>query len=599
MRKTLTHLLLCAVVCGVAPVAAQQAGASLQRPTDAERGFADPAAYVPEIPHATATSELRDLVTRYVQDRQAIQRFYTVQGSAARRERFRAFNRAWLAALPRTNFTSLSKQGQIDYVLLRNEVENELALLDREERMLGGTAPLLPFAAPIARLQEDRQALKFIDAGAALAAVQGIDAQIAQARAAVEGGSLKATPVAAFRAAQQAEELRGALRQWYAFYYGYDPAFTKTLPAAHDAAAKALTDYAALLRERLVDWPKGADEPIVGNPIGREGLLEDLRAEFIPYTPEQLIEIGNREYAWIENEMKKASREMGMGDDWHAALDKVKNMYVPQGEQPALIRNLALEAEAYLQQHDLVTVPALAADIWKMNMMSPERQRVNPFFTGGETISVSYPHVTMAEGDQQMSLRGNGIHVSRATVHHELIPGHHLQGFMSTRYNGHRTLFDTPFMSEGWALYWEMLLWDHGFARSPEDRLGMLWWRMHRATRIIFSLNFHLGNWTPEQCISFLVEKGRHDRFTATGEVRRSFNSTYSPLYQIAYMIGGLQIRSMYKDLVETKKMTAKQFHDRILREGEMPIELMRAAFTDQPLSPSYQSTWKFYGEIK
>ncbi|MBA3950122.1 MAG: DUF885 family protein, partial [Acidobacteria bacterium] len=410
---------------------------------------------------------------------------------------------------------------------------------------------------------------------------------------------LTATPVAAFRAAQQAEDLRGALRQWYGFYYGYDPAFTKALPAAHDAAAKALTEYAALLRERLVDWPTGADEPIVGNPIGREGLLEDLHAEFIPYTPEQLIEIGNREYAWIENEMKKASREMGMGDDWHAALDKVKNLYVPEGEQPTLIRNLALEAEAYLKQHDLVTVPALAADIWKMNMMSPERQRVNPFFTGGETISVSYPHVTMAEADQQMSLRGNGIHVSRATVHHELIPGHHLQGFMSTRYNGHRTLFDTPFMTEGWALYWEMLLWDHGFARSPEDRLGMLWWRMHRATRIIFSLNFHLGNWTPEQCINFLVEKGRHDRFTATGEVRRSFNSTYSPLYQIAYMIGGLQIRSMYKDLVETKKMTAKQFHDRILREGEMPIELMRAALTDQPLSPLYRSAWKFYGEIK
>ena len=599
MRKTLTHFFLCAAVAGVAPVAAQQAGTALQRPADAERGFADPAAYVPEIPHVTATSELRDLVTRYVQDRQALQRFYTVEGSAERRERLRAFNRAWLAALPRTNFASLSKQGQIDYVLLRNEAENELALFDREERMLAGTAPLLPFAEPIARLQQDRQALKFIDAGAALAAVKAIDAQVTQARAAVESGALTATPVAAFRAAQQAEQLRGALRQWYVFYYGYDPAFTKTLPAAHDAAAKGLTEYAALLRERLVDWPKGADEPIVGNPIGREGLLEDLRAEFIPYTPEQLIEIGNREYAWIENEMKKASREMGMGDDWHAALDKVKNMYVPEGEQPVLIRNLALEAEAYLKQHDLVTVPPLASDIWKMNMMSPERQRVNPFFTGGETISVSYPHVTMAEADQQMSLRGNGIHVSRATVHHELIPGHHLQGFMSTRYNGHRTLFDTPFMTEGWALYWEMLLWDHGFARSPEDRLGMLWWRMHRATRIIFSLNFHLGNWTPEQAINFLVEKGRHDRFTATGEVRRSFNSTYSPLYQIAYMIGGLQIRSMYKDLVETKKMSAKQFHDAILRQGEMPVELLRAALTDQPLSPDYRSAWKFYGEIR
>ena len=30
-----------------------------------------------------------------------------------------------------------------------------------------------------------------------------------------------------------------------------------------------------------------------------------------------------------------------------------------------------------------------------------------------------------------MSMRGNNIHFSRATVHHELIPGHHLQGYMT------------------------------------------------------------------------------------------------------------------------------------------------------------------------
>lgn len=589
-------LAICAAAAG--PASMQQPPA-LQRPPEAARTFADPSAYVPEIPLVAATSELRDLVTRYGEDRAALNRFYTVPGSAARRERLRAFNRAWLGALPSAGFATLSREGRLDYVLLRNEIEYELALLDREARTLAETRALLPFADRIAALQEARQALTFISAPEALAAVKAIETDLARARADVERGALTAPASAAFRAAQQADALRGALAQWFAFYNGYDPSFTSTLPQPYEAVSRGLTAYAALLRERLVDWPRGAEEPIVGNPIGRQGLLEDLRAEFIPYTPEELIEIGTREYAWIEAEMKKASREMGMGDDWHAALDAVKNKYLPQGEQPALIRNLAIEAEAFLKQRDLVTVPALASDIWKMNMMSPERQKVNPFFTGGETISVSYPHVSMAEADQQMSLRGNGIHVSRATVQHELIPGHHLQGFMSARYNAHREMFSTPFMSEGWALYWEMLLWDLGFPRSPEDRIGMLWWRMHRASRIIFSMNFHLGNWTPEQCIAFLVEKGRHDRFTATGEVRRSFNSTYSPLYQAAYMLGGLQIRSMYTDLVDTKRMTPKAFHDAILRQGEMPIELLRAALTGAALDPGYTARWRFYGEMK
>ena len=63
----------------------------------------------------------------------------------------------------------------------------------------------------------------------------------------------------------------------------------------------------------------------MGDPIGRDGLLSELAHELIPYSPEELIAIGEREYAWCENEMKRASREMGFGDDWKAELEKVKN----------------------------------------------------------------------------------------------------------------------------------------------------------------------------------------------------------------------------------------------------------------------------------
>jgi uncharacterized protein (DUF885 family) len=427
------------------------------------------------------------------------------------------------------------------------------------------------------------------------------------------------------RASQRVDALRGALQQWFSFYNGYDPAFSGKVPATYQALATSLTAYSTLVRQRIgglsgvapaigtgagtgggrgggrggqaAEPPPGDDE-IVGDPIGREGLVEDLAAEMIPYTPEQLIEIGNREYAWCETEMKKAARELGFGDDWLKALDSVKNKYVAPGGQPAMIRNLALEAEAYLKAHDLVTVPPLASDIWRMQMMSPERQRVNPFFTGGETISVSYPTNTMTEEERMMSMRGNGVHVSRATVQHELIPGHHLQGFMAERYNTHRALFGTPFYSEGWALYWELALWDMGFPRSAEDRIGMLWWRMHRAARIIFSLNFHLGRWTPGQCIDFLVNRVGHERFTATGEVRRSFNGSYPPLYQAAYMLGGLQIRALAKELVPSKVAGVKAFNDAVLWEGRMPIEMLRAVLANRPLPRDYRTQWMFYGTV-
>jgi hypothetical protein len=642
ITRTLALTVLLAALPGTAIVGQQQ---TLQLPPDATRTFSDPAAYVPDLTMLPgATSELRDVVERFSADRQAIHRFYTIPGSDERRAKLHGFYEAWLKALPRLAFDRFSQDGRVDYVLLRNHIEYQVKLLGREERWLRETAPLVPFAADIAKLQEDRQKLRFIEAGAAAAAVASIAARVQQARAAVEAGLPGAQPAAgvtpgkatatnAVRAAQQIDGLRNALDQWFGFYNGYDPAFTAKVPEGYRALSQSLTEYAALLREKIggmraapaggrgrggrgratgegqaggrggpggrAGAAPGFDDPVTGDPIGRDGLLEDLAGEMIPYTPEQLIEIGNREYAWCEAEMKKAAREMGFGDDWMAALDKVKNAYVAMGDQPQLIRNLALEAEAYLKKHDLVTIPPLAADLWRMGMMSPERQRVNPFFTGGETISVSYPTDTMSPQDSLMSMRGNGIHVSRATVHHELIPGHHLKSFMSERYNSHRALFGTPFMGEGWALYWELLLWDHGFPRSPEDRIGMLWWRMHRATRIIFSLNFHLGRWTPEQCIDFLVERGRHERFTATGEVRRSFAGNYSPLYQVAYMMGGLQIRSLYKEVVGSGKMTPKAFHDAVLRAGSMPIEMLRAALTGQPLTRDYRAGWKYYGDVQ
>src|SRR5688500_20258154 len=73
-------------------------------------------------------------------------------------------------------------------------------------------------------------------------------------------------------------------------------------------------------------------------------------------------------------------------------------------------------------------------------------------------------------------------------------------------------VFSTPFWSEGNALYWELLLWDLNFAKTPEDKIGMLFWRMHRCARIIFSLSFHLEKMTPQECIDLLVNRVGHER---------------------------------------------------------------------------------------
>jgi uncharacterized protein (DUF885 family) len=104
---------------------------------------------------------------------------------------------------------------------------------------------------------------------------------------------------------------------------------------------------------------------------------------------------------------------------------------------------------------------------------------------------------------------------------------------------------------------------------------------------------------TPQECIDFLVNRVGHERANAEAEVRRSFNGTYPPLYQLAYMMGGLQFRAMHKELVESGKLTNKQYHDAVLQAGSMPVELVRASITKQMLTPGYKTAWKFDGGLR
>ncbi|HEX2722511.1 MAG TPA: DUF885 family protein [Gemmatimonadaceae bacterium] len=567
-----------------------------------------------------ASSELAPIVDRFANDSYSLGRRYDADDSPAQRQRMRSFYTGWQTRLRDVDFDKLSQEGKVDYVLLANYLRHELFVLDRQDRQRSETALLVPFADHLLTLQDNRRNLLSVNPRAASSTLAAVAREADSLRALMESGppkaetgrDVKAKPAApkvsrtvANRAANRIDRIHRVVSAWYRYYDGYDPAFTWWAKDPYKKLDDALTRYSRTIRERVVGYkakegqaPSANDGPIIGDPIGAEGLKGDLEYEMIPYTPQELIAIAEREYAFSLSEIKKASREMGFGDNWKAAMEKVKNTYVEPGKQPDLIRDLARQAEAFFEQHDWVTIPQLAKEDWGMEMLSPERQRVAPFFLGGESILVAYPTADMTEEEKLMSLRGNNPHFAHATVFHELNPGHHLQGFMSSRYNTHRQLFGTPFWHEGQSLYWEMFLYDHGFHASPEDRIGALFWRMHRSARIIFSMNFHLGKMTPDQAVQFLVDTVNFERANAEGEVRRSFSGDYSPLYQIAYMIGGLELRALHKELVDSGKMTDRAFHDAVLQGGPMPIAMVRARLANKPLTRQGPAAWRFADEL-
>ncbi len=556
------------------------------------------------------TSATAGLVIQYAQDIRAINTFYSpmlsqgrgfgerasVQNSPEQRKRLSEVANDYLSKLTKLDFDGMSVFGKVDYLLLKRNINDDLLTLSQEEKEYTAIAKYIPFADKIYTLEKLRRRGAVMDGQKVAGELNQIFKEVRAASESVQ--KLETMDMSMATTAEDAVKgIESRLKSTYEFYNGYDPMFSWWVPKPYRMLDSTLLAYAKNIKGKgkLNTTQKDDISGIKGVPIGREELIRQLETEMISYSPDELIQLANKEFAWCDKELLKASNEMGFGNDWKKAQEKVKNSYVAAGAQPELIMKLYNDAKEFILKNNLIDYPEIADETWGMQMMSPERQLVNPFFLGGRDIIISYPTGTMAHEDKLMSMRGNNPYFSRSTVHHELVPGHHLQYYMSSRYKSYRNDFRTPFWTEGWALYWELLLYDKGFAKTPEERIGMLFWRMHRCARIIFSLNYHLGEWTPQQCIDFLVDRVGHERANAEGEVRRSFDGSYSPLYQVAYLIGGLQIFSLKKELVDSGKMSYKQFHEAVMKENNMPIEMVRATLINQPLKPDFKTSWKFY----
>ena len=568
------------------------------------------------------SSEMHDLMVQYTADMGNVTRFYatsTVPGfgggrgggggqlgggnsynSPERRDRMLNLIAEYEKKIEAVNFDKMSIYGKVDYILFERIVDNAKAKLMDEQENYNKIVKLLPFSDNIYNLEKPRRRGLNVNGEEVAKQMNDIIKSVQKAKEALKKEENIDSKLATL-ATEAVKALQSSLKNEFDFYNGYDPLFTWWVPKTYSDLDSTLGSYATALRGKGKNMdvkPKDDGSGILGVSVGRDELIRQLTSEYIPYTPEELIEIANKEFAYCDAELLKTSRDMGFADNWKAAQEKVKNTYVAPGKQPQKMYELYKQSIDFLKRNDLITIPELSEETWRMMMMSPERQLVNPFFTGGETLSISYPTNTMGYEEKLMSMRGNNPAFSRATVHHELIAGHHLQGYMSARKKTYRRDLlgtNTPFWGEGSALYWELLLWDMKFPQTPEDKIGMLFWRMHRCARIIFSLNFHLGKWTPQQCVDFLVDRVGFERANAEGEVRRSFVGGYPPLYQLAYMTGGMQLYAMKKELVDTKKMTLKQYNDAIYSEGSMPIELLRAIITNQPLKRDFKTNWRFY----
>lgn len=174
----------------------------------------------------------------------------------------------------------------------------------------------------------------------------------------------------------------------------------------------------------------------------------------------------------------------------------------------------------------------------------------------------------------------------RNLVVHEVYPGHHVQFLHAAEQaSGIRKIRDNDLFVEGWALYCEQMMHDEGlFDELPSSRpLRAL--RM-RAIRVVVDIGIHTGRMTLAQAADYMCEHlGAGARGWVETEVRRY---AAEPTQALSYLVGRelvFELRGEYRDTVGAKRFSLRDFHDRLLSEGSIPIALIRQKLLAQARS--------------
>lgn len=160
---------------------------------------------------------------------------------------------------------------------------------------------------------------------------------------------------------------------------------------------------------------------------------------------------------------------------------------------------------------------------------------------------------------------------------HEAIPGHHYQISLQqedTLLPKFRRFGGNNAYVEGWALYCESLGKELGLYTDPYQYMGALGDEMHRAIRLVVDVAIHTKGMTREEAIKYMMDNEAISEQGATAEIERYMAI---PGQALGYKIGALKIRELRNKYQQQlgDKFSIADFHDEILKDGAMPLEVM------------------------
>ncbi|MCZ9309845.1 DUF885 domain-containing protein [Corynebacterium uberis] len=178
----------------------------------------------------------------------------------------------------------------------------------------------------------------------------------------------------------------------------------------------------------------------------------------------------------------------------------------------------------------------------------------------------------------------------RTTVHHEGVPGHHLQCATAlldadALNTWRRAVCWISGHGEGWALYAEQLMADLGLMDDPADLMGLYDAQRLRAARVVLDIGVHLGKKVPEgtgvwdgaYAKSFLRDNSALDEANLAFELDRYLGwPGQAPSYAL-----GQRAWEDTRDAALEQGLSLREFHSQALALGSVPMSVLRSEVLD------------------
>jgi uncharacterized protein (DUF885 family) len=300
-------------------------------------------------------------------------------------------------------------------------------------------------------------------------------------------------------------------------------------------------------------------------------------------TAAQIHQLGLEQVARIHNEMREVQKRIGfqgsLQDFFKYMRERPENYYPNTAEGRARYlaetdKALKAMAEKLPQYFSPATVPKAPLTV---KAVEPFREKsAGKAFYQRPAPDGSRPGVYYANLYNMADMPQTEI---EALAFHEGIPGHHLDGSVTTNIQGlppFRRFGGFTAWSEGWGLYAEKLGKDMGFYTDPYRDFGRLQLELHRAIRLVVDTGLHDKKWTREQAIQYVLDNSAD---APGGVVKAIERYAIYPGQATAYMVGRLKITNL-RDKAQKElgdRFTMADFHDAVLLSGRVPLDVLEA----------------------